>query len=401
MHPVLVFVEVAGKVEPLPVQGFALDREIICRIQRVNDDVHILRVEVRLFEPVGKPFHPVFGEEPVHADDHLPLEVVTHLMYDFVLKIDESGDQNAGQASLLMSVRSNVQAHISKEHIMGKYTIVQARALSEAVFEMWIHAPQVARHAKAGQFCIIHADGAGERVPLTISATKGDDIRIAFMAVGTTTKLLATLKTGDELRDVAGPLGMPSDIAEGSETVIIVGGGVGVACTPILAQAAKDAGNYVIGIIGARNRELLIFEDDMRAICDELYVTTDDGSYGIKGFASGPLKDLCESGRKIDKVWIIGPGMMMKVTSEVTRPFGIKTYVSLNPVMVDGTGMCGSCRVTVGGEMKFACVDGPEFDAHEVDWNDLMTRQRMYLSEEKQSMEYRDEHHVCRCRKVE
>lgn len=280
------------------------------------------------------------------------------------------------------------------------YKIVEAKALSDAVFEMWICAPQVARNAKAGQFCIIHADGAGERVPITISAVKDDNIRIAFMAVGTTTKLLSGLKTGDVLLDVAGPLGMPSDISQSNETVVIVGGGVGVACTPILAEACRKAGNYVIGIIGARNKDLLIFEDDMKAICDELYVTTDDGSYGIKGFASGPLKDLCESGRKIDKVWIIGPGMMMKVTSEVTRPYNIKTYVSLNPVMVDGTGMCGSCRVTVGGEMKFACVDGPEFDAHKVDWDDLMTRQRMYAEYEKKSDEYRTEHHVCRCRKV-
>lgn len=319
-------------------------------------------------------------------------------MYNFVLQRDESGDRKTSQ---LIYVNTNVHPHTSKEQIMVSYTIVQARALSEAVFEMWIHAPQVARHAKAGQFCIIHADGAGERVPLTISGINGDDIRIALMAVGTTTKLLSTLKTGDELRDVAGPLGMPANVTEGNETVIIVGGGVGVACTPILAEAAKKAGNYVIGIIGARNKDLLIFEDEMRSICDELYVTTDDGSYGIKGFASGPLKDLCESGRKIDKVWIIGPGMMMKVTSEVTRPFCIKTYVSLNPVMVDGTGMCGSCRVTVGGEMKFACVDGPEFDAHQVDWNDLMARQRMYLAEEKESMAYHEEHHVCRCRKVD
>jgi len=220
------------------------------------------------------------------------------------------------------------------------------------------------------------------------------------MAIGTTTKLLSTLKEGDVLRNVAGPLGVPSDIAKGNETVVIVGGGVGVACTPILAAAAKEAGNHVIGIIGARNKDLLIFEDDMRKLCDELYVTTDDGSYGIKGFASGPLKEICESGKKIDKVWIIGPGMMMKVTSEVTRPFGIKTYVSLNPVMVDGTGMCGSCRVIVDGEMKFACVDGPEFDAHKVDWNDLMTRQRMYMPEEKVSLEYHEAHHECRCRKV-
>ncbi|MDE2518774.1 MAG: sulfide/dihydroorotate dehydrogenase-like FAD/NAD-binding protein [Methanocorpusculum sp.] len=280
------------------------------------------------------------------------------------------------------------------------YEIVKAHALSEAVFEMWIRAPQVARNAQAGQFCIIHPDGAGERVPLTISGTEGDLIRISFMAIGTTTKLLATLSAGDCLRDVVGPLGMPSDIAKGPETVVIVGGGVGVACTPIIAQTAKDAGNYVIGIIGARNKSLLILEDEMREICDELFVTTDDGSYGIKGFASGPLQTLCESGRKIDKVWIIGPGMMMKVTSGVTKPYGIKTYVSLNPVMVDGTGMCGSCRVVVGGEMKFACVDGPEFDAHLVDWDDLLARQRMYLAEEKESVAYHEEHHVCRCREV-
>lgn len=285
---------------------------------------------------------------------------------------------------------------------MEGYKILEAKALSDAVFQMWIHAPQVARHAKAGQFCIIRPDDCGERVPLTISGTDGDCIRIAFMAIGTTTKLLSTLKTGDVLQDVVGPLGEPSDIAR-NETVVIVGGGVGVACTPILAKAAKEAGNHVIGIIGARTKDLLIFEDDMKELCDELYVTTDDGSYGIKGFASGPLKELCESGRKIDKVWIIGPGMMMKVTSEVTRPYGIKTYVSLNPVMVDGTGMCGSCRVIVGGETKFACVDGPEFDAHQVDWNDLMTRQRMYMTEEKASIEYRasEEGHICRCRRAD
>lgn len=281
------------------------------------------------------------------------------------------------------------------------YEIVRAHALSEAVFEMWIRAPQVARNAKAGQFCIICPDGAGERVPLTISGTDGDLIRISFMAIGTTTKLLATLSAGDCLRDVVGPLGMPSDIAKGPETVVVVGGGVGVACTPIIAQAAKDVGNYVIGIIGARNKSLLILEEEMKSICDELFVTTDDGSYGIKGFASGPLQTLCENGRKIDKVWIIGPGMMMKVTSGVTKPYGIRTYVSLNPVMVDGTGMCGSCRVVVGGEMKFACVDGPEFDAHQVDWDDLLSRQRMYMPEEKQSMEYHAAHHECRCKKVD
>jgi ferredoxin--NADP+ reductase len=281
------------------------------------------------------------------------------------------------------------------------YEIVKTYALSEAVFEMWIRVPQVARNTQAGQFCIIHPDEAGERVPLTISGIEGDLIRVSFRAIGTTTKLLASLPAGACLRDVVGPLGMPSDIANGPETVVIIGGGVGVACTPIIAQTAKIAGNYVIGIIGARNKDLLILEDEMRSICDDLFVTTDDGSYGIKGFASGPLQTLCESGSKIDKVWIIGPGIMMKVTSGVTKPYGIKTYVSLNPVMVDGTGMCGSCRVTVDGERKFACVDGPEFDAHLVDWDDFLARQWMYCPEEKQSVEYREAHHGCRCRKVE
>ncbi|MDR0439088.1 MAG: sulfide/dihydroorotate dehydrogenase-like FAD/NAD-binding protein [Methanocalculaceae archaeon] len=281
------------------------------------------------------------------------------------------------------------------------YEIVKAHPLSETVFEMWIRAPQVAHNAQAGQFCIIRPDETGERIPLTISGIDGDLIRISFMAIGTTTKLLSTLSAGDHLRDVVGPLGIPSDIAKGPETVVIVGGGVGVACTSIIAQAAKNAGNYVIGIIGARNKNLIIFENEIRDICDELFVTTDDGSHGIKGFASGPLKTLCESGRKIDKVWIIGPGMMMKVTSDVTKPYNIKTYVSLNPVMVDGTGMCGSCRVVVDGKMKFACVDGPEFDAHQVDWDDLLVRQLMYVTEERQSIEYHEAHHECRCKKVE
>jgi ferredoxin--NADP+ reductase len=280
------------------------------------------------------------------------------------------------------------------------YEITKVHALSKAVFEMWICASQVARHAQAGQFCIIHPDKAGERIPLTISGIEGDLIRISFMVIGTTTKLLSTLSAGDSLRDVVGPLGVPSDITKGPGTVIVVGGGVGIACTSIIAKTAKDAGNYVIGIIGARSKDLVIFENEMRDICDELFITTDDGSYGIKGFVSGPLQTLCEIGRKIDKVWIIGPGMMMKVTSDITKPYNIKTYASLNPIMVDGTGMCGSCRVVVGGEMRFACVDGPEFDAHQIDWDDLLARQRMYIDEEKQSIEYQEAHHECRCRKV-
>ena len=267
------------------------------------------------------------------------------------------------------------------------YEIVESHAISDTIYEMWIRAPQVAHNAKSGQFCIIHINQSSERIPLTISDIDGDMIRIYFMTVGTTTKRLSTLSSGDFIRDVVGPLGIPSEIDSGSKTVVIVGGGIGIACTPIIAKTAKSLGNYVIGIIGARNKDLIILEDEMRNLCDELFVTTDDGSYGIKGYVGDQLKKLCDSGRCIDKVWIIGSTMMMKVTSEVTRSYGIKTYASLNPIMVDGTGMCGSCRVIVDGNMKFACVDGPEFDAHKVDWTDLLLRQRMYLYEEKQSLE--------------
>ncbi|HJJ91166.1 MAG TPA: sulfide/dihydroorotate dehydrogenase-like FAD/NAD-binding protein [Methanocorpusculum sp.] len=278
------------------------------------------------------------------------------------------------------------------------YEIVKAHALSETIFEMWIRAPQIARNSQAGQFCIIHPNKTGERIPLTISGVDNDLIRILYMVVGTTTKHLSTLTSGNYLQDVVGPLGMPSGISKGSETVVIVGGGVGIASLPIIAHAAKTAGNYVIGIIGARNKILLILEDEMRSICDELLVTTDDGSYGIKGFVSTPLQTLCERGRTIDKVWVIGPSVMMKATSAITKPYGIKTYASLNPIMIDGTGMCGSCRVIVDGKMKFACVDGPEFDAHLVDWDDLMARQQMYVAEEKKSMVYHEIQHECRCR---
>jgi NAD(P)H-flavin reductase len=275
------------------------------------------------------------------------------------------------------------------------YRVIDATQLSEKVFELWVHAPHVAHHAEAGQFLIVRINEQGERIPLTISAVEGDNVRVIFMVVGKTTELLSTLQKGDSIRDIAGPLGCPSEI-EKYGTCVMVGGGVGIASAPIIARAAKSAGNKVIGIIGARNAGLLILEDEMRAACDELFVATDDGSRGFHGFAADILKRELAS-RQIDCVWIIGPAIMMKVTSEITRPYRIRTFVSLNPIMVDGTGMCGSCRVQVGGVTRFACVDGPEFNAHEVDFDLLMQRQRMYQPEEKESLEYYHEH-ACGCK---
>jgi ferredoxin--NADP+ reductase len=274
------------------------------------------------------------------------------------------------------------------------YRVEETKPLAERVYQMWVRAPHVARHARAGQFLIVRIDERGERIPLTISAVKGDLVRIIFMSVGKTTHQLAALKEGDHILDIAGPLGRPSEI-ERYGTVVVVGGGVGIASTPIIASEAREAGNYVIGIIGARNADFLILEDELAGICDELHVATDDGSRGYHGFAADLLK-IQISKRGIDCVWIIGPAIMMKVTANVTRPSGIKTFVSLNPIMVDGTGMCGSCRVKVGGETKFACVDGPEFDAHQVDFDLLMQRQRYYLDEEKNSLE-RFLEHTCTC----
>lgn len=279
--------------------------------------------------------------------------------------------------------------------VNGLYKVEKTTQLADRVHQMWIRAPHVAHHAQAGQFVIIRIDEQGERIPLTISGVNGDLIRVIFMTVGKTTYHLASLAAGEHVRDVAGPLGRPSEMISGS-TCVVIGGGVGVASTPIIAQAAKAAGNHVIGIIGARNAGLLILEDEMRAICDELFITTDDGSRGTHGFVSDVLKKLLNE-RKLDLVWVIGPAIMMKVTSGVTQPYGVKTLVSLNPIMVDGTGMCGSCRVIVGGETRFACVDGPEFDAHQVDFNSLMARQRVYTDEEKVALERHHARH-CECK---
>lgn len=274
------------------------------------------------------------------------------------------------------------------------YLIKRIDELAFKIWQIWISAPHVARHAKAGQFVILRIDEYGERIPLTISAVESDNIRCIFMAIGKTTHALADLKEGDIIRDVAGPLGKPSEIKKYG-TCVVIGGGAGIACCPIIVQALKSAGNLVKGIIGARNADLLILEEEMKESCDELFITTDDGSRGVHGFVSDVLKTEIQKGG-IDAVWIIGPAIMMKVTSEVTRPHNIQTFVSLNPIMVDGTGMCGSCRVKIDGEVRFACVDGPEFDAHKVDFDLLMKRQRIYLNEEKEALEQYHEGH-CKC----
>jgi ferredoxin--NADP+ reductase len=231
-------------------------------------------------------------------------------------------------------------------------------------------------------------DEKGERIPLTIADWDREEgsITIVFMEVGVTTRKLAQLRAGDTIASFVGPLGQPSHI-EKFGTVVCVGGGVGVAPILPIARALKDAGNKIISIIGARSHDLLFWEDRMREVSDSLVVTTDDGSYGRKGLVTEPLKEILEGAEKVDRVVAIGPAVMMKFCSLTTKPFAIPTIVSLNPIMVDGTGMCGCCRVEVGGETKFTCVDGPEFDGHKVDWDLVFARQRTYFDEEKHATE--------------
>jgi len=268
------------------------------------------------------------------------------------------------------------------------YKILLREDLVPNIHLFKIAAPAVARKARAGQFVVIRIDERGERIPLTIADWDGDEgtITIVFMEVGTTTARLALLKAGDAIADFVGPLGVPTHV-EKFGTVICAAGGVGVAPIAPVARELKKAGNKVISILGARSKDLIFWEDHLRRFSDQLIVTTDDGSYGRKGLVTEPLKELLESGEKIDRVVAIGPGVMMKFCSKTTQPFGVKTIVSLNSIMVDGTGMCGCCRVEVGGVTKFVCVDGPEFDGHQVDWDLLLARQRIYLDEERRSFE--------------
>jgi len=251
-----------------------------------------------------------------------------------------------------------------------------------------IAAPKVAGKAQAGQFVVIRVDDVGERIPLTLADWDSDEgsVTLVVMAVGTTTYKMAQLNAGDSIANFVGPLGVPTHI-DNYGTVVCVAGGVGIAPIRPIAQAMKAAGNRVITIMGARSREMLFWEERLLQVSDQLIVTTDDGSYGRKALVTEPLKELLEGSDEISQVVAIGPSIMMKFCAKTTEPFGVKTMVSLNPIMVDGTGMCGCCRVSVGGVTKFTCVDGPDFNGHQVDWDLLLARQRVYLDEEKQSLE--------------
>ena len=267
------------------------------------------------------------------------------------------------------------------------YKILERVDYSDDVYMQVIQAPAIAAACRPGQFIILRIDEEGERIPLTIADfdREAGTITIVVQAIGKTTRQLQRLGRGDSLANFIGPLGIPSEI-ERVGTVVVAGGGIGVAPIYPIARALKEAGNKVICIMAARNESLLFWEDKMREVSDELIVTTDDGSRGRKCLVTEPLKELCEAG-DIDLVYAIGPGVMMKFCARTTEQYGIKTLVSLNSIMVDGTGMCGGCRVSVGDETKFVCVDGPEFDGHKVDFDLLMSRQRQYLTQEKQSLD--------------
>lgn len=276
------------------------------------------------------------------------------------------------------------------------FPIVYKKELAPHIKRIDIAASRIAKKSRPGQFVIVRIDEKGERIPLTVAGrdlNKGT-IALIFQEVGKTTLQLGKLSQGDSLSDVVGPLGKPTEIKKVG-TVVAVGGGVGVAEVYPVAEALKAEGNSVIGIIGAKTKELLILEREMETVCDELYITTDDGSYRQKGFVSDVLKELIEKGEAINVVYAIGPLPMMKAVCEVTRLKQLRTVVSLNPVMVDGTGMCGSCRVSAGGETKFACVDGPEFDGHLVDWDELKAREALFCDAEKQAIELLEKGQKC------
>ena len=272
------------------------------------------------------------------------------------------------------------------------YEILKKEELSPHVYAMEIAAPRVAKKAEPGQFIILRVNEEGERIPLTIADFNRETgrILIVFQVIGASTMELAALEAGDSLLDFVGPLGHPSEIRKLDGTMVVVGGGIGVAPTYPIARAMHEAGNKVIAIMGAKTKDILIMEEDMKAVTDEVLVTTDDGSYGIKGFVTNAVQALVDRGEKIAQITAIGPVIMMKSVADATRDLGIHTVVSLNPIMVDGTGMCGGCRVTVGEETKFACVDGPDFDAHEVDFDSLIKRAAFYKTEQDEASQ-----HIC------
>lgn len=264
------------------------------------------------------------------------------------------------------------------------FKIVKKRELNSQVVLMEIEAPFIAKKAQAGQFIIFRIDEKGERIPLTIADFNRESgtVTIIFQTIGRSTKQLSELNIGDSILDFVGPLGVPTHFEDNVKRVAVVGGGVGSAIAYPQAKMLFNKGVEVDLIAGFRSKDIVILEDEMKAVSTNLYITTDDGSYGQKGFVTNVLKDLIESGKNYDAVVAIGPVPMMKFVCEVTRPFNIKTLVSLNPIMVDGTGMCGGCRVTVGGQLKYACVDGPDFDGHLVDFDELINRNSSYKDNE-------------------
>lgn len=286
------------------------------------------------------------------------------------------------------------------ETIIDRFEIVRREDFSDVTYLLQVRHPMMARAARPGQFVIVMSHAMGERIPLTIAdfdRSKGT-ITLVIQAVGKTTlEMQQTCQVGTSLYSMAGPMGIPSHLSD-AKKVVCVGGGLGVAPVYPQARAWKGNGAYVIGVLGFRNKDLVFWEDKFRAICDELIICTDDGSAGIKGFVTDGIKLAFEKHPDIEEVVAIGPPVMMKASAEATRPSGVKTMVSLNPIMVDGTGMCGGCRVKVGDVVKFACVDGPDFDGHQVDFDDLMVRLRRYKEEEKVATERWSE--TCRMRNV-
>lgn len=269
------------------------------------------------------------------------------------------------------------------------FKILDKREMADnTVCHFTIEAPLIAKKAKPGQFVVIRPNETGERIPLTMAGTDParGTIDVIFQVVGKTTALMRTFQKGDAFLDIIGPLGRPTHF-ENLGTVICVGGGTGIAVLYPITRALQEIGNHVISIIGARTKELLILEEEMKNVSNELFITTDDGSYGRHGFVTDALKDLLDERKDVKLVVGIGPVPMMKFVCKTTEPYGVKTMVSLNAIMVDATGMCGACRVTVGGKTQFCCVDGPEFDGHQVDFNELMKRQAAYLKEERESYE--------------
>jgi len=268
------------------------------------------------------------------------------------------------------------------------YKILNKQILNKNVKLIVVKAPVVARKARAGQFVIVRINETGERIPLTIAdySSQDETITLIFQEIGKSTMQMGRMEVGDGFENVVGPLGHPTEI-QNYGRVVLVGGGVGIATLFPIARALKQAGNFVTSILGARSQDLLVWEDEIRPYSNELIVCTDDGSYGQKGVVTELLKVFLDNRNDISRIWAIGPTIMMKVVADTTQPYGVPTIVSLNTIMLDGTGMCGSCRVIQNGRTQFACVDGPEFDAHSIDWDNLLTRMTFYQTEERLAVE--------------